>query len=556
MPPRASIPAGDLGPYAGRWIARMGGRIIGQGGTPEQALWAARSARFKENAEVEYVPTVEPLNFSKQLELVRGIIPADIPVYLVGGAVRDALLKRSTHDLDFVVPAGALAVGRGVADALKAAYYPLDEARQTARVVIIAKDGTRDVLDFSVLRAPDLEGDLRLRDFTVNAIAIDLSQPQALLDPLGGAADLYARQLRACSPTAFNDDPVRILRGVRLAAELDLQIQPPTRKEMRQAVHELGRVSPERKRDELFNILEGPKPATAIQALEMIGALDEILPEMRQLKGLRQPPPHVSDVWTHTLDVLRYLSALLKVLARTYDPEASASLWKGVASLQLGRYREQLDDHLESSPSPIRSLRGLLFLAALYHDVAKPQTQHVDEQGRLRYINHDVIGADIVEARASALHLSNAEITRLKNIVRHHMRPILLGHAGEMPTPRAIYRFFRDTGAAGVDICLLSLADVLATYGPTLPPDIWVRQLNIVRSLLEAWWDYPTQKVTPPVLLKGHDLINELGLKPGEQIGELLEYIREAQIAGLVTDRESALELARHWLAEPGTGYG
>jgi hypothetical protein len=152
------------------------------------------------------------------------------------------------------------------------------------------------------------------------------------------------------------------------------------------------------------------------------------------------------------------------------------------------------------------------------------------------------------------LHLSNAEIARLKDIVRHHMRPILFGNAGEMPSPRAIYRFFRDTGPAGVDICLLSLADVLATYGPTLPPDIWERQLNIVRSLFEAWWDYPRQKIMPPVLLKGHDLIDELGLEPGEQIGRLLEDIREAQIAGLVTDRKSALDLARHWLAERGSG--
>ncbi|HSB03337.1 MAG TPA: HD domain-containing protein, partial [Anaerolineales bacterium] len=446
MPPKAPIPAGDLSLYAGRWIARLGGRIVGQGGTPDQALWAARSARFKENAEVEYVPTVQPLNFSERLELVRRVIPADIPVYLVGGAVRDALLNRTTHDLDFAVPADALAIGKSVADTLKAAYYPLDEARQTARVVIIAEDGTRDVLDFAVLRAPDLEGDLRLRDFTINAIAIDLQQPQALLDPLGGAADLYARRLRACSPTALTDDPVRILRGVRLAAELELHIQPPTRKEMRQAVSELDRVSPERKRDELFHILEGPKPAPAIQALDIIGALDMILPEMRQLKGLRQPPPHVSDVWTHTLDVVRFLGAILKVFSRTYDPETSASLWKGVLSLRLGRYREQLDDHLKASSSPVRSLRGLLMMAALYHDVAKPQTQQVDEQGHLRFFKHDVSGANIVEARASALHLSNAEIARLKDIVRHHMRPILLGNARETPSPRAIYRFFQDTG--------------------------------------------------------------------------------------------------------------
>lgn len=551
--PRVSNPPedlGNLGPYAGRWIARLGDRIVGQGGTPEQALWAAKSARFKEDADVEYVPTVQPLNFSERAQMVRRVLPEETPVYLVGGAVRDALLNRTTHDLDFVLPDDALAAGRRVADALEAAYYPLDEVRQTARVVIVATDGTRDVLDFAVFRAPDLEGDLRLRDFTVNAIAIDLRQPQALLDPLGGAADLLARQLRACSPTAFADDPVRILRGVRMAAEFGLRIQRTTLKEMRQAVGELDRVSPERKRDELFRILEGPQPASALHALDMISALDPVLPEMRLLKGLRQPPPHVSDAWTHTLDVLRNLGSLLKVLARNYDPDTAASMWMGVVSLRLGRYREKLDAHLNTSKNPLRSLRGLLFMAALYHDAAKPQTQQVDEVGRLRFFDHDVVGANLVAARAHALRLSNGEIDRLKSIIRHHMRPIFLANADGMPSPRAIYRFFRDTGEAGVDICLLSLADVLATYGASLPSDVWERQVNIVRLLLEAWWDYPRQRIAPPELLKGHDLINELGLKPGEQIGELLEVIREAQVAGQVTDRESALALARRWLSE------
>ncbi len=509
-------------------------------------------ARFKEDAEQEYFLTVQPLIFPEYLELVRAALPVETPIYLVGGAVRDMLLGRTTHDLDFVLPADALAMGKRVANAMKAAYYPLDEARQTARVVVIAADGIREILDFAVLRAPDLEGDLRLRDFTINAIAVDLRQPQALLDPLGGVADLFSRQLRLCSPTAFTDDPVRILRGVRLAAEFNLRIQPATLKEMRLTVGELPRVSPERKRDELFRILEGPQPATAIQALDMIGALEPILPEMRPLKDLRQPAPHVADAWTHTLDVLRHLGNLLKVLARAYDPEVAGSLWMGAVSLRLGRYREKLDDHLNSSLTPLRSVRGLLFMAALFHDAAKPQTQLLDEQGRLRFFNHEVVGAKFVEARASALHLSNAEVARLASIVRNHMRPLLLAHADEMPSPRAIYRFFRDTGEAGVDICLLSIADVLATYGPTLSPDVWERHLNVVRILLEAWWDYSEQRISPPVLLSGYDLINELALKPGEQMGELLEFIREAQVAGQVTDRQGALALARLWLAERG----
>jgi putative nucleotidyltransferase with HDIG domain len=534
----------------------LGERIVGQGGTPEQALWAARLARFKENPRVEYIPTVQPLTFSERLEWVRSVLAGEAPIYLVGGAVRDALLGRATHDLDFVMPSGALAAGRRVANALKAAYYPLDKDRQTARVVFIALDGTREVLDFAVMRGPDLESDLRARDFTINAIAIDLRQPHALLDPLGGAADLHARRLRACSPSAFGDDPVRILRGVRLAAEFGLRIQRETLKDMREAVGQLARTSAERKRDELFRILDGDQPAAALQTLQMIGALHPVLPETSALKGLDQSPPHVADVWTHTLDVLRNLEVLLKVLAPVYDPNVAANLPLGLLSMRLGRYRQQLDIHLKTPLTPERSMRALLFLAALYHDIAKPQTRQVDEQDRVRFFDHDVIGATLAETRASSLRLSNTEIDRLKTIVRYHMRPILLGQVGHPPTPRAIYRFFRDTAEAGVDICLLSLADVLATYGPALPTDVWERHLDTVRLLLEAWWETPEEHVDPPPLLGGNDLLLELRLKPGVHIGKVLEYIREAQVAGQVKDRESALALARSWLAEHGIDYG
>jgi hypothetical protein len=128
------------------------------------------------------------------------------------------------------------------------------------------------------------------------------------------------------------------------------------------------------------------------------------------------------------------------------------------------------------------------------------------------------------------------------------MRPLLLGQLEQRPARRAIYRFFRATGEAGIDICLLSLADMLATYGTTLPRDTWMRQLDVTRTLLEAWWDHPQQSVAPPVLVTGNDLLEAFCLAPGPQIGTLLEAVREAQAAGLVSEREQALELVRRQL--------
>jgi poly(A) polymerase len=486
------------------------------------------------------------------LESIRSIIPADKTIYLVGGAVRDRLVGRTTHDLDFVLTGDVLGLGRRIANALGGAYFPLDQARDTARVILMDPDEERQVLDFAAIRGPDLESDLRKRDFTINAMAVNLDDPQTLLDPLGGSTDLRRGELRACSDSAFMDDAVRILRAVRQAIEFELKILPETRQQMMQARARLEKVSSERIRDELFRILSAQQPATALRILDLVGALEYILPELSPLKGVEQPAPHIYDVWEHTLSVVQNLEKILNVLALDYDPETASSLALGLISLKLGRYRKQIHAHLGTEFTPDRSLRPALFFAALYHDVKKPATRSIQEDNRIRFLKHDELGAQTVMQRARDLHLSNPEIERLKTIVRHHMRPLLLSQLDRPPTRRAVYRYFRDTGPAGVDICLLSLADSLGTYGATLPHDRWEHQLDVVRNLLSAWWEQPQEKVFPPALVNGHDLMQALKLEPGPKIGELLEAIREAQVTGQAKTREQALEFARQHLKQQG----
>ena len=531
--------------YAGRWIALLGTQIIAQGGTPQQAFISAKASRFKETPHIIYVPTSTPLVFPPVLEQVRASLPAETPIYLVGGAVRDALLGRPTHDLDFVLPADSLKIARCVADKLAAAYYPLDEGRQYGRVVLSSETGERMVLDFTVYQGYTLESDLRARDFTINAMAVDVHQPQNLFDPLGGLSDLHAKILRDCSATALSDDPLRVLRGIRLATSFDLHILPDTRERMRKAARQLTHVSAERLRDELFRILNGPRLATALRALDMLGALQPILPELDALKGVEQSPPHIYDVWHHSLDVIQKLEELLAVLAPRYDEDKSANLFMGLVSMQLGRYREQIAGHLQTLLNAERPLRPLLFLAALYHDIGKPQTKGIDEKGRIRFLEHEGVGEKMIAKRARALHLSNPEIERAAGIVYFHMRPLLLSHENQPLTRRAIYRFFHAAGATGVDVCLLSLADLMGSCGPALSQQRWAKHLGVIRKLLEAWWERPTESISPPALLNGNDLMAELGLAPGPHIGRLLEAIREAQAAGELHTREAALSLAR-----------
>lgn len=527
--------------FAGRWIARVGQRIVAQGGTPQQALQAATHSRAKESIQVSYVPTARPLMFSELFERVRQTLPVEQPVFLVGGAVRDALMGIASHDLDFVLAGNPRPLARKLANTLHGAYYLLDAERNTARV-ILTEDGPLTFLDFASLRGASLEEDLKARDFTLNAMAVSADEPQKLLDPLGGAADLYKKILKACSPGAFMDDPLRILRGVRLAAAHTFRIEPATRGWMRQAAGELGRVSAERVRDELFKILEGPRVSAALRTLDWMRVFPILMPEVLRLKGVAQSSPHAYDVWEHTLKSIDALASLLDVLGVPFNPEKASNLFFSLAAMKLGRYREKIADHLNAALNPNRTLRGLLAFSLLFHDIAKPDTRSVEESGRIRFYDHETMGVRVTTERARQLELSNLETERLATIVRGHLRIHLLVQTGQPPTRRAVYRFFRSTGAAGIDLCLVTLADVLATYGPDLPQDTWIAYLDAIRTLFEAWWEQPAAAVEPPVWLNGNDLITEFGLSTGPLIGRLLEELREAQVEGLVSDRAAALD--------------
>lgn len=538
--------------YAGRWIATIRGQIIGHGGTPEQAIRAAKASRFKETPQVLYVPTTSLIINHPILRRIASILPHELPVFVVGGAVRNSFLDLPIHELDFAMPSDAIKTARKVADQLGGAFYILDEDRDYGRVILYQADGERLILDFAAFLGPNLDSDLKGRDFTINAMAVDVRRPGELLDPLGGSPDLFSKKLRACTPEAFIADPIRILRGVRFAILLKLSIDPDTLKQMRASVHLLPNISAERIRDEIFKLLDCPRPATSIRALEKLGAIPYTLPELADLKDLSQPPPHVNDAWEHSLKVSNQLRDIFSALQSKYDPDSSANLSFGLISLRLGRFREYLNDHWNEVLNPDRPLKSLLILAALYHDVGKPQTEQIDQKGRIRFIEHEKIGSEIIALRARALQLSNPEIERLSRIVLNHMRPIWLTQTAKMPSRRATFRFFRATGKAGVDVCMLSLADTLATFGPTLPPDMWSHQIEVVRSLLEAWWENKEEMIYPQALVNGNDLMTELGLSPGPTIGQILKIILEAQASGEITNRRQALELASELLNESG----
>lgn len=468
-------------------------------------------------------------------------------VWIVGGGPRDSLLGRTVGDLDFAVEGDARALGRRVADALDAAYYELDRERGAGRVVWKDPDGRRRFLDFSGLRSTDLESDLRARDFTVNALAVPMAGPGQVMDPTGGRDDLRRKILRVPLPNAIADDPVRALRGVRLAAELGFTIESHTRERMRVDGRGLERVAPERVRDELFRVFSAPRPGKALRVLSHLALLQIALPEMAGGGERPAHPPHAGSAWDHCLAVVDRLADVLGVLGPVPDPEAAAEIALAHVSLRLGAYRSALQAHLASEMVPGRTARALLFLAALGHRGQAEWTQGPED----RRIPED---SEALVRATRRLGLSRGEVDWAGRVSRTIPWPSDFDAGPPLP-PRPVYRFLRRSGGAAPEGSLLMLADVHARSVGSPPEAEWTQAIESVRALFHAFWDDRARWLEFEPLIRGDVLAKELGEVPGPAIGRALEAIREAQAAGEIATVPEAIRLARRTL-ETSTSAG
>ncbi|HLB28147.1 MAG TPA: HD domain-containing protein [Dehalococcoidales bacterium] len=460
-----------------------------------------------------------------------------IEAYIVGGWVRDTLLGRETADIDIAVAGDALEIASGVAESLDGRYVPLDVDNKVARVVLPDKRQ----LDFSAFEGT-IERDLARRDFTVNAMAVSLRQfgresPQ-VIDPFKGQADVKKKIIRTVSDNVFSEDAVRLLRAARLAAELGFIIDKPAEALIRQHSHLISSVAGERVREEFLRLL-AISGAGQLKHLDELGLLIAIFPELADAKGVGQPKEHHWDVFEHSL---RTVAAVDLVLQQGDWEFADKKSLAGVpwSDVLAGRFVQEV-----SSGS---TRRTLLKLAALLHDINKPQTKALDENGRMRFLGHAQEGAETAVKMLQRLRFSAKEIKLVETEVLHHLRPTQLSQS-DLPTRRAIYRYFRDTGEAGIDILFLSLADHLATRGPGLIPDGWQEHLRLVEYVIGKHSEQE-KLVNPPKLLDGYDIINIFRIPVGPQVGELLEAVREARASGELTTREEALSYISDRLKE------
>lgn len=445
------------------------------------------------------------------------------PLYLVGGYLRDHLLGRGPgeRDLDLVCPGDRRALVAESLVALGGTLVPLDPT--TVRIVFTRGTHSWQV-DVAALRGEGIEADLIQRDFTVNALALDLTGDRAgkLIDVTGGVADLEARRIRVPSPAVLREDPLRCLRAVRMAAQLGFRVEPATAAAIRAAAGGMADVSAERIRDEMFRILDAPRPAAHLAELDDLAVLPVILPPLVALKGVPQGPPHQRDVWGHTLEVVGGIPWVLERLPRLV-PEAGVETVERMAAPVEGAI----------------SRRSLLVFAALLHDVGKPATR-TEEGERVRFLGHEARGAALAGTLCEALRLGRRGTALVTGVVAHHLRPILLA-AEPVVTLRARYRLLRDLGEVAEEVLLHSLADVRATAGEDAA---FQRQVAFVRETFAFRRDRVQPAASAP-LLRGEDVMAALGIAPGPLVGDCLAAVAEWQAAGEVHSPAEAVERLR-----------
>jgi putative nucleotidyltransferase with HDIG domain len=444
-------------------------------------------------------------------------------VWIAGGAVRDAALGREVTDLDLAVAGDPGPVAKALAQELGEHAFELSAEFGTWRVVA---PGRGLQVDVSRMRGDSIEADLAARDFTVGAVAVSLAGGEAI-DPFDGLADLERGVLRAVGPRSFEEDPLRLLRAARLAAGLNLQLDPGTLILARESAARAAEPAGERQLAELRQLLGGPDPLRGLKLLDELRLTAVVLPELEGTKGVEQGPNHHLDVHGHTLEVLSHTLAIEADLARFVGADRAEEAAAFLA--------EPLADEMDRATA--------LRFGALLHDIAKPATRR-EKDGFVGFKGHDVEGATTIGEIMGRLRASRRLTRYLQALTLHHLRLGFMVREAPLP-PRRVHDYLRATEPVTIDVTLLTVADRLSARGagPIAAPEMVQAHLDLAREMVAAALDW-RRDGPPEPLLRGDEIAAELGIE-GPEIGEKLAELEAAQYAGEVTDRTGALGLLR-----------
>ena len=451
--------------------------------------------------------------------LGRAFADAGFELAIVGGPVRDALLGRDVHDLDFTTDARPDDILRVVKPISSAQW---DIGRDFGTIGARVKGEQVEVTTFradsydGVTRKPTvefgdtLESDLVRRDFTVNAMALRVPG-RTLVDPTGGVEDLVAGRLRTPVDPAvsFGDDPLRMLRAARFASQLGFAVDPDTEAAIADLRQTLSIVSPERIQGELVRLLQTDDPVRGIRILVETHLIDEFLPEIPALRLEVDEHHHHKDVYEHTLTVLRQAIELEK----SRNPDAAPDV-------------------------PLR-------LAALLHDIGKPATRRLEPGGGVTFYHHDLKGARMARKRLQALRFDTDTINSVARLIELHLR--FFGYAEGAWTDSAVRRYVRDAGPELERLHILTRADV-TTRNRRKAARLASAYDDIERRIAELAAQEELDAMRPE--LDGNRIQEILGIKPGREVGEAYRFLLDLRLdEGLLGEEEAERRLREWWAA-------
>ena len=444
-----------------------------------------------------------------------------INVFLVGGAVRDYIQNDFNHnDLDFVVTDKIDIFVKAFSKKIKGKIIVWGE---NDRRVVFLLNGKNISVDFALLKHETIYEDLKSRDITVNAIAVDIKYigenfMDCLIDPLDGVDDIKNKIIRMCSDSAFINDPVRILRVLRFAGKYGYKIDALTFSLMKDSVLSINTVAVERVKKEFFSVLNYKNQIFSIKKMNEIGLLKILLPEIVEFKNIKKGPQHQYDLFDHSLQTVQLLKKAEEELFKQFDGNDNL-------------FNPNLDELIEEGVTR----RSLLVFSALLHDSGKTQT--AESRGeRITFTGHEKKGMDINRNLSKRIGLGKKAQKIVSDITLNHMRLRSLSLLSDL-TIRALKRFIFDTKDILNEILILSVADVMATKSSAALNKIFI----VIGSLLNLYESIDNVEDIDP-LLNGNDIMNLTGFVNCPQIGIILNELIFLECSAQIKTRPEAIE--------------
>ena len=456
----------------------------------------------------------------EQDEVLKQIKPFinNIEAYVVGGFVRDILMGKTSPDRDLIVcNCDVKQFSKNLADELNGHYIELDLENNIYRIVL------EDKINYIDVTCPienDFEKDIKRRDLTINAIAYDLRNSK-FVDLVGGIEDIKNQKICSIQDKNFEDDPLRLIRIFRFYAKTGFDIDKSLIELSKKICKRINEPAKERVNVELLKLFEGEYSDLAIKEMDNCGLLEELFPIYKEVKKVPKNSHHHLPLIGHLIESVKQVQLLYSNANEEVKAYLKNKNYGGV---------EQI---------------AFLKLATFLHDIGKPSTWTIEEDtGRHRFIKHDDVGSQLVVPILKAFKFSKKQIEYVKMLIKYHIYPSGLFCSDDV-TDKAIMKFYRKMEGYVIDVILLAMADRLSARGEQITDEIVEKNINSLTKLLNDYLAIQKDIKPLPKLLDGIDIMEILQIKQGPELGRIINELKEAQISGIVNDKQDAIDFVK-----------